>query len=249
MTGLLKELWKIIIYELRIKDVINLSTIAEDFREFCLSDEIMMMLFQRDFGDFMRVAGAESSSYHINKETGKIPVLEYYKAYYENKMTLMWRQDDLPRTFNFAQRREKDSGYVIVNNASVLVKRCDGDIIFCREVVHGRFNQQFLVYDFGTMYSFENRIFEVGKIADVFYVPKYHPLHFRNVDPQHFYINFKLESLDEIVWNNEEFSFYHISFPDWKFIVDDLTLKLEGKNFSVKVIYIHEQQIYAESRK
>tara|TARA_R110001632_G_scaffold50169_2_gene125284 strand:- start:3583 stop:4362 length:780 start_codon:yes stop_codon:yes gene_type:complete len=153
-------------------------------------------------------------------------------------------KDEVCEISEFSQEYDnyavKDTNFKPVHN---LIKICNGDMIFDPEIQNIKFNQQFMVYQNGKLYSFENRLMNIGSISKKFYVPKYHPLHFCNVDPQHFYIHIKNNHLDDILVDSDGKKFRHKDYPDITFVFDDNFYNWFPHFFTLKVTCIFDNKI------
>lgn len=250
------DVWKIIMIQLEIQDLINLSIISRKIRKLCVCDQVMNVLFERDFGMLIKL----NETMYFFTDTGEsvfdiITVFDYYAAYYINYM-LIQKSKISALLLNFKQKRLKNKAFVICNtynkkikdkflskNGMNLIKKLDGDIIFDLECPY-KYNKQFNIYKDNLLYSF-NTTRNVGSISKNFCVPNYHPLHFSNVDSRYFYINFQLKSSEEI--SSEHKKFRHKDYHDCVFIISDdenIGVIIDKLKFTIKVKYIINSEIH-----
>tara|TARA_R110001632_G_scaffold50169_2_gene125282 strand:- start:2301 stop:2981 length:681 start_codon:yes stop_codon:yes gene_type:complete len=220
----------------------------------------MNKLFERDFGILNKLNKVRYFYSDTNEEVGDaITVFDYYAAYYWNYM-LLRKAKNAPKVFNFNQKRRKDRAFVVYDTSSHtinekvkdrflskngmgLIKIFDGDIFFDPKCPNN-YNFQFKIQKGLDFFRFSNIMPHTGRIREKFCVPEYHPLYFSNVDSRYFYINFHLNSLDEILFEDET-KFRHKDYIDYIFISEKSIQYVRDKIFFIlKVDYVIDYEIH-----
>lgn len=217
MTFKMKQSWLLICEKLELSSLCNLSEVSKYFNDIVKNDLVWKSKTLTDFGDILL-----DNHYH--------PWIEYYKAYYYNKIMLAKNKEFLhPFAIIDSVRRNDQSLLYYMEGKSPLLILKRGDMGYSKQngIVTG-YNFCLSVYDKSQNIPFNNTLKFLGKIDKRFAVPEFPPLYFQNSHLNSFYINIVYDK-DQIVLLDT--GFYHKKYPKYMFMTQSEDVELHRLSY------------------